>query len=187
MGILTGNDMLNSSDARNLIIIFGQEGAGKTTIISRLIKYIPHSAQIDAENVGQVNPWVYNNEFLRLLGKNVLDLTHNFWDFGYNTVVTGSFFDHYSQYLEFRNLLPQDTHITLIHLFASKTVRDHRREKRAKSYNKKESDWVDENYPDDPEFSRHAGEHTYISIDTSDLSIDATISLILKFLQAPES
>ena len=179
--------MLNSSYARNLIIIFGEEGAGKTTTIPRLIKYIPHSAQIDAENVGQVNPWVYNKEFLQLLWKNVLDLTHNFWSFGYNTVVTGSFFGLYSEYLEFKNLLPQDTNITLIHLFASKAVRDHRREKRAKPYNKKVSDWIDENYPDDPEFSKHADEHHYIRIDTSNLSVDTTISLIIKFLQSPES
>jgi hypothetical protein len=178
--------MLNSNSAKNLIIVFGQEGAGKTTIISRLIKYIPYSAQIDAENVGQVNPWVYNEEFLQLLWKNVLDLTQNFWSFGYSTVITGSFLGLYSQYLEFRNLLPPDTHITLIHLFASKAIRDQRREKRAKPYNKKKSDWVDENYPDDPEFGNHASELHYFGIETSDLSIDATLSLIMNFLQSPD-
>jgi hypothetical protein len=172
---------------RNLIIIIGEEGAGKTTIISRLVKYIPQSAQLDAENVGQVNPWIYDEKFLQLLWKNVLDVTHNFWDFGYHTVITGSFLGHYAQYLAFRNLLPQEIPVTLIHLSASKPVRDQRREKRAKPYNKKVSDWVDENYPDDPEFSRHAGELHYLKIETSSLSIDETISTILNFLRSAES
>jgi GTPase SAR1 family protein len=176
--------MLNSGHDRNLIIIFGQEGVGKTTIISKLIEYIPQSAQMDAENLGQVNPWVYDEKFLQLLWKNVVDLTFNFWDFGYNTVITGSFFDDYSQFKEFRSLLPQDIHMTVIHLCANKSVRDHRREERVKPYNKKESDWVDENYPEDREFSEHTDEVHYIRIDTSNLSMDATISLIMKHLQS---
>jgi len=176
--------MLNSGDDKNLIIIFGQEGVGKSTIISRLFQYIPHSAQVDAESVGQVNPWAQDEKFLQLLWKNITDLAHNFWDFGYTTVITGSFFDYYAEYQEFRSLLPQEINITVIHLCASKTVRDYRRKERLKAYNKEESDWVDENYPEDRQFSEHADQLDYLKIDTSNLSLDATISLILKHLQS---
>ena len=176
--------MLNSGHNRNLITIFGQEGVGKTTTISKLVDHIPHSAQIDAESLGHVNPWVYDQKFLQLLWKNVIDLTLNFWDFGYNTVITGSFFDYYSQYRDFRKLLPQDINVTVIHLCASKTVRDQRRAQRSKPYNKKESNWIDENYPEDRDFSEHTDELRYVRIDTSELALDTTISLIMKHLQS---
>lgn len=168
---------------KKLIIIFGQEGAGKTTTIARLVNHIPHSAQIDAENVGQVNPWVFDDAFLQLLWKNVLDVTQNFWTFGYHTVITGSFFDGYPQYLDFRKRLPPDVEITLIQLCASKAVRDQRRAARQKAYNKQMSDWVDEHYPEDQEFQQHAGELDYLRLETSQLSVEATLALILEHLR----
>jgi hypothetical protein len=168
---------------RKLIIIFGQEGAGKTTTISRLVKYIPQSAQLDAENVGQVNPWVFDDAFLQLLWKNVLDVTYNFWAFGYHTVITGSFFDGYAQYLDFRKRLPPDIRVTLIHLCASKAVRDQRRAQRPKVYNKQASDWIDAHYLEDQEFREHAHELDYFRLETSELSVEDTIALILEHLQ----
>ncbi|MEJ7838266.1 MAG: hypothetical protein WKF81_05575 [Thermomicrobiales bacterium] len=57
----------------NLIIIVGQEGAGKSTTIRALLDATPSSAQIDAEDVGQVNPWQFDESFLHLLRANVAD------------------------------------------------------------------------------------------------------------------
>ncbi len=62
----------------NLVIIMGQEGAGKSTTVRALVKAIPGSAQIDAEDVGEVNPWQMDDAYLRLLWTNVADLTRNF-------------------------------------------------------------------------------------------------------------
>ncbi len=66
----------------NLIIIEGQEGAGKSTTVRALVKAIPGSAQIDAEDVGEVNPWQMDDAYLRMLWQNVADLTRNFWSAG---------------------------------------------------------------------------------------------------------
>lgn len=66
----------------NLVIVVGQEGAGKSTTVRALVEATPWSAQIDAEDVGTVNPWQMDDAFLRLLWKNVADLTRNFWSAG---------------------------------------------------------------------------------------------------------
>jgi adenylylsulfate kinase-like enzyme len=176
--------MFNPKYERSLIILLGQEGVGKTTMTSRLSSYIPYSAQIDAENVGQVNPWEHNEKFLQLLWKNIIDVTNNFWSHGFKTVIAGSFFDYYSEYQQFRNLLPEDINVCVIHLCASKPVRDQRRRERVKAYNKEESDWIDENYPEDDEFGKHKDALDYLRIDTSNLSIDETIAAILNYLKS---
>jgi ABC-type Mn2+/Zn2+ transport system ATPase subunit len=41
----------------NLIIIVGQEGSGKSTIVRALLEVTSSAARIDAEDVGAVNPW----------------------------------------------------------------------------------------------------------------------------------
>jgi adenylate kinase family enzyme len=168
---------------RSLIIVFGQEGVGKTTLCSRLSQFIPYSAQIDAENVAQINPWAQNEKFFRLLWKNISDLTHNFWDYGHHTVIAGSFFDYYSEFLEFRKLLPEEVNVIIIHLCASKAVRDTRRIERTKAYDKDTSDWVDVNFPEDEEFQKHADEWPYFRLDTSTLTVEDTIEAILGYLE----
>jgi guanylate kinase len=40
----------------NLLIITGQEGAGKTTICRELLAHTPSAARIDGEDLGQTNP-----------------------------------------------------------------------------------------------------------------------------------
>lgn len=63
----------------------------KSTTVRALVKAIPWSAQIDAEDIGEVNPWQMDDAYLRMLWKNVTDLTRNFWSAGYPTVIAGSF------------------------------------------------------------------------------------------------
>ena len=66
-------------------------------------------------------------EDLELLWKNVLALIANFWKAGYSNVIVGSFFSTYKEYQQIRQRLPKDVNIFLVHLCASKPVRDQRR------------------------------------------------------------
>jgi ABC-type multidrug transport system ATPase subunit len=51
----------------NLLMITGQEGAGKSTTIRALGQATPSSARIDAEDVSETNPWQMDDAFMRLL------------------------------------------------------------------------------------------------------------------------
>jgi len=169
-------------EEKSLIIIFGQEGAGKTTIISTLPEYIPNSAGVDGEDLLNVNPWAWNEKNKKLLWENVIDTTRNFWDFGYNPVITGSFFNYYSEFQEFKRKIPEAKNIMVIQLCADKEVRDRRRRERQKEYQKETSDWVDKNYPEDQEFKEKFNEVTHLRIDSSKQKIEQTIAIILEYL-----
>lgn len=62
---------MSGSEQRSLIVVTGQEGAGKTTIMRGLLPYARDAAKVDAEDVGQVNPFVMDEAFLRLLWNNM--------------------------------------------------------------------------------------------------------------------
>lgn len=175
--------MKNFQDEKTLIIIFGQEGVGKTTIISTLPEYIPNSAGVDGEDLINVNPWTWNEKNIKLLWKNVIDTTRNFWDFGYNPVISGSFFNYYSEFKEFKKQIPEGTNIGVIQLCAAKEIRDQRRRKRPKGYQKEMSDWVDKNYPEDQEFREQNNEIFYLRMDTSEQGVEETIAIILEHLE----
>jgi ABC-type multidrug transport system ATPase subunit len=68
-----------------LILVTGEEGAGKSTIIRALLLRTPDGAGIDAEDVGRTNPWPMDDEFFDLLRRNVAGLVENFWAAGYAT------------------------------------------------------------------------------------------------------
>lgn len=135
--------------SRRLIIIVGQEGAGKSTIVRALVPETPHGAKVDAEDVGQVNPWSWNDSFKTLLWNNVTALAQNFWQAGYTNVIAGSFINDYSDYAHFRTRLDRDVEIYLIHLCASKAARDRRRIERSKPSNKQWRDELDQTFPED--------------------------------------
>ena len=83
---------------------------------------------------------------MELLWRNVAVLVRNYWAAGYRNVIAGSFFDELPEYLRFRPLLPPDVRIYLVHICASKEVRDQRRIERPKSTSKEWRDWIDEAY-----------------------------------------
>jgi hypothetical protein len=58
---------------RWLIIVSGEEGAGKSTIVRALLPYTPQGARIDAEDIGQTNPCPMDDTFFDLLRRNVPD------------------------------------------------------------------------------------------------------------------
>ena len=94
-----------ASPERRLIIISGEEGAGKSTIVRALLPSTPDGARIDAEDIGQTNPCPMDDAFFGLLRRNVAGLVENFWAAGYVNVIAGSFLRRYSDYVSFRRLV----------------------------------------------------------------------------------
>ena len=168
----------------NLIIVEGQEGAGKSTTIRALSKAIPMSVRIDAEDVGEVNPWHMDDAYLRMLRKNVADLTRNFWSAGYPTVVAGSFLSNVDQYQEFRDVLNTPANVYVIQLCASKAMRDLRRINRGKETSAEWRDMVDRVDPEDTTFSSVTGDYRYLRIENDRRDVSETIELTRNW--APE-
>jgi predicted ABC-type ATPase len=50
---------------RRLIIVSGEEGAGKSTIVRALLPSTPQGARIDPEDIGQTNPLPDGRRVLR--------------------------------------------------------------------------------------------------------------------------
>jgi hypothetical protein len=165
-----------------LVIIVGQEGVGRTTIVRALLPYLQHGAVIDAEDLGQVNPWTWDDTFKNLLWNNVASLVHNFWQGGYTTVVAGSFINDHADYLQFRSRLDRDVHVSVIHLCASKAARDQRRTARSKPTSKQWRDDLDRRFPEDTTLGTASADYAYIRVGTSALSIAETVAHITRAL-----
>jgi len=166
----------------NLIIIEGQEGAGKSTTIRALVKAIPESAQIDAEDVGEVNPWRMNDAYLRMLRKNVADLTRNFWSAGYRNVIAGSFLSNVDHYRAFRDVLNMPANVYVVQLCASKAARDVRRINRGKETSEEWRDMVDRVDPEDTTFVSADADFRYLRIDNEALTVAETVGVVLHWL-----
>lgn len=170
------------SASRRLVIITGQEGVGKTTIVPALLPYVRPGAAFDAEEVGQVNPWHFEAAFKALLWDNVAALVRNFWEAGYATVVAGSFINDYADFEQFRTRLDGDIDIYVVQLCASKAVRDTRRIERPKASIKQWRDELDRSYPEDTTLHRAPSEYRYVRIDNSSLSLADTVDQIVRAL-----
>jgi len=161
-----------------LIIVSGEEGAGKSTIVRALLPSTPHGARIDAEDIGQTNPCPMDDEFFGLLRRNVAGLVQNFWAAGYVNVIAGSFLRCYSDYVAFRQLLPPSPAIFLVELLVDKEVRDYRRVTRAKPTTQEWRDMVDR-IPEDRTLRQAAdADYRYIGIDTTGLDVAGTVQRI---------
>ena len=165
---------------KNLIIITGQEGVGKSTLVRALLPHTQHGAQIDAEDVGQTNPWEMNDAFVRLLWRNVLALMNNFWEAGYLNVIAGSFLGTYDEYKQFRENVPKDTNIYVIQLCASREKRDIRRIEREKPTRKEWRDHADTFFPQDETLKENSDDYRFIRIDNNNLTIEETVTAIKK-------
>lgn len=149
-----------------MVIVTGQEGAGKSTLVRALLPHTPRGARIDAEDLGQVNPWVMDDAFGELLRANVAALAENFWRAGYRTVLAGSFLDDHAEYLRFRPLVDTDAHMYVVQLCAAKPVRDLRRVRRSKPSSPQWRDRVDLACPEDASLAAAPGaDYRYLRID----------------------
>ncbi|GAB3915055.1 hypothetical protein GCM10011575_46640 [Microlunatus endophyticus] len=166
---------------RSLIVITGEEGAGKSTVMSALLPHTPNGAKIDAEDIGQVNPFTFDGPFLELLRQNLTAVIANFLDAGYTTVIAGSFLDGdtYDGLRSLRTRLPSDLALYVVQLRASKIVRDQRRIARPKPSSQEWRDRVDAGYPiGDTSLQDNAYDYRYLMIDNSDQQLDETVAAI---------
>jgi hypothetical protein len=161
-----------------LVLVTGEEGAGKSTIIRALLAHTPNGARIDAEDIGQTNPCPMDDNFFELLRRNIAGLVENFWNAGYTNVVTGSFFRDYQDYMAFRQLLTQPATVFMVELLVDKQERDHRRVTRAKQTSQEWRDLVDLT-PEDLTIRQAVNpDYRYIGVDTSALNVAETIHRI---------
>jgi energy-coupling factor transporter ATP-binding protein EcfA2 len=163
---------------RRLIIVSGEEGAGKSTIVRALLPSTPQGARIDAEDIGQTHPCPMDDAFFDLLGRNVAGLVANFWAAGYVNVIAGSFLRRYSDYLSFRQLLPRPSAVFLVDLLVDREVRNRRRITRAKQTTQEWRDMVDQ-VPEDQTIRRAAdADYRYLGLDTTGLDVARTVQRI---------
>jgi hypothetical protein len=163
---------------QRLIIVSGEEGAGKSTIVRALLPSTPYGARIDAEDIGQTNPCPMDDTFFELLRRNVADLVENFWAAGYVNVIAGSFLRCYSDYVSFRQMLPRPSAVFLVDLLVDREVRDHRRITRVKQTTQEWRDMVDQ-IPEDRTIRQAAdADYRYIGLDTTDLDVAGTVQRI---------
>jgi energy-coupling factor transporter ATP-binding protein EcfA2 len=164
--------------AQRLIIVSGEEGAGKSTIVRALLPSTPYGARIDAEDIGQTNPCPMDDTFFGLLRRNVAGLVANFWAAGYVNVIAGSFLRCYSDYVSFRQLLPRPSTVFLVDLLVDREVRNRRRITRAKQTTQEWRDMVDQ-IPEDQTIRQAANaDYRYIGIDTTGLDVARTVQRI---------
>jgi len=162
-----------------LVVVGGEEGAGKSTIIRALLPYTPVGARIDAEDIGQTNPCPMDDEFFKLLRRNVAGLVENFWTAGYANVIAGSFLRGYPDYLAFRPLLTRPSAVFLVDLLVDKDVRDHRRVMRAKQTTQQWRDMVDL-MPEDRTIRQATdADYRYVGVDTTRLDVAETVRRIM--------
>ena len=168
------------NETKNLIVVAGQQGVGKSTTVKALFEETRNAARVDCTGVCDVNPWKYDAAFLKLLAKNVVALIRNFWDAGYQNIVVESPFDFYEEYVAFRRSLPVNITVYMVHLCASKEVRDVRRINRPEPSTKENRDSVDSHCPEDEKLQLADGDYRYIRVQNEDLTVEDTVEIVRK-------
>ncbi|GAA1039057.1 hypothetical protein GCM10009557_56680 [Virgisporangium ochraceum] len=164
--------------ADRLVVVCGEEGAGKSTIVRALLPATPRGARIDAEDLGQTNPCPMDDAFFDLLRRNVAGLVRNYWAAGYDTVIAGSFLRHHADFEAFHPLLPEPHETHLVELLVDRDVREHRRLTRAKRTTREWRDRVDR-IPEDLTIRRAVDPaYRYVGIDTTHLTVAETVDRI---------
>ncbi|MFD0885909.1 hypothetical protein ACFQ08_15275 [Streptosporangium algeriense] len=166
--------------ARRLILVSGQEGAGKTTIIRALSPRTPNGAGIDAEDLGQVNPCLFDDAFWRLLRANVAALVRNYWAAGFENVVTGSFFNTRDDFLRFRELLPEVDEVFMVQLLVRPDERRRRRLTRAKRTTREWRDRVDRFDALDTTIAADQDGYRYLAVDSTGMTPGQTVAAIMR-------
>jgi chloramphenicol 3-O-phosphotransferase len=166
--------------SRRLILIWGQEGAGKTTIIRALLPHTPRGARIDAEDLGQVNPCLYDDGFWRLLRANVAVLARNYWAAGFQNIIAGSFFTTRDDFLRFRELVPEVDEVYMIQLLVQPDERQHRRLTRAKQTTQEWRDRVDQQDTGGTTIAANHDGYRYLAVDSTQMTPGQTVAAIIR-------
>ena len=169
---------------KKLLIVCGQEGSGKSTFAKKIVPHLENGAAFDAENLAQVHPFEFDESFQNLVIDNSLGLIHNFYEYGYERVVGGSFLNDRKWFDIFRSKLKYDPEISILMLGASKGERDMRRAARERKSTKEMMDWMDEKYPPytDLKDSQASGGYEYIEIDNSDIAVEESIARLKELI-----
>ncbi|WP_165974716.1 zeta toxin family protein [Nonomuraea deserti] len=163
---------------RRLVLVAGQEGAGKTTVIRALLPHTPDGARVDGEDLGQVNPCHYDEAFWHLLRVNVAALVRNYWAAGYANVITGSFFRTRDDYLRFRDLVPEVDEVYMVQLLVERDERQHRRLSRAKQTTQEWRDRVDLVDTGDTTIAADQDGYRYLGVDSTGMTPEQTVAVI---------
>jgi hypothetical protein len=113
-----------------------------------------------------------------LLWKNVADLTRNYWQAGFRSMVAASFLSHVAHYNAFRHHLNADANVYVIQLCAGKSVRDTRRIERSKPSTADWREHVDRVDPEDTTFAATSGDYRYLRIDNGGLTVRETVARV---------
>ncbi|MFF4620215.1 hypothetical protein [Nonomuraea jabiensis] len=165
---------------RRLILVSGQEGAGKTTIVRALLPHTPLGARIDAEDLGQVNPCLFDEEFWQLLRSNVAVLVRNYWAAGFENVIAGSFFTTRDDFLRFRDLVPEVDEVYMVQLLVQPDERQHRRLTRAKRTTQEWRDRVDRFDTVDTTIAADQDGYRYLAVDGTGMTPEETVAVIVR-------
>lgn len=165
---------------RRLILIWGQEGAGKTTIIRALLPHTPRAARIDAEDLGQVNPCLYDEAFWRLLRANVGALVRNYWAAGFGNVIAGSFFTTRDDFLRFRELVPEVDEVCMVQLLVQPDERQRRQITRAKQTTQEWRDRVGRLDTADTTIADNQDGYRYFAVDGTGMTPEQTVAAIMR-------
>lgn len=63
---------------KNILLLCGPNGIGKTTICKEIIKQLPNSAYVDSDPCRVMNPFVLNDDTIPTIAKNISDLLINY-------------------------------------------------------------------------------------------------------------
>jgi chloramphenicol 3-O-phosphotransferase len=176
--VLSSEGTASTIRRNRLVLVNGEEGAGKSTIVRALLPHTPDSARIDAEDLGQTTPCSMDDEFFDLLRRNVSGLVENFWTAGYVNVIAGSFLRDHFDYLAFRKLLTLPYAVFLVELLVDKDVRDRRRVARAKRTTQEWRDMVDLTLEDQTIRQATDADYRYVGVDTTGLDVAETVRRI---------
>jgi thymidylate kinase len=162
---------------QKLLIICGQEGVGKSTLIKSLVEHLHHGAVIDAEDLVQVNPWEQNEKFENLVLDNAACIVNNFFKYNYERVVVGSVVRNRKELDLFKTKLTSQPEIYILNLIVSPEILDKRRKQREKEpFTKEFLDWLKTSAPQDATLKEDSeGNYTYIEINNSNFSVEETI------------
>ncbi|MEK7093656.1 MAG: hypothetical protein AAB927_04195 [Patescibacteria group bacterium] len=162
---------------QKLLIVCGQEGVGKSTLIKSLVKHLHHGAVIDTEDLLQVNPWKRDDEFESLAFDNAASMVNNFFKYNYEQVVAGSVVRNRRELDLLKTKLASQPETYILNLVVSQDILDRRRKQREREpFTEEFIDWLKTSAPQDSTLREaNDGSYAYIEINNGELSVEETI------------
>lgn len=167
---------------QKLLIVCGQEGVGKSTLLKSLVKQLRHGAVVDVEDLLQVNPWKQNKEFENLALDNAAAIVNNFFKYSYPQVAVGSAVRNRKELDLFKTKLVLQPETYILNLVVFQDILDKRRKQREQEpYTEKFLEWLKTSPQQDSTLKEsNDSSYTYVEIDNEKLSVEETIMQLKK-------